>query len=91
MKTEDDHITPMLVTVPKPRPIYDEIQVAHGPPPQDSPLSSPETLGKLGEGENSMDEDDPPCAIDDGSGLLPMEDVKLDPADDGSRMQLDSR
>ena len=93
MKTEDHRPTPMPVTVPKPRPIYDEIEVAQGPPPMDSPLSSPETPAKLGEGENSMDEDDPPRVNEDGSTFLPMADVKLDdgPSDDGCRMQLDSQ
>jgi len=88
MKKED---SPAAVTDPKPGPVYDEIEVALGPPPEDSPLSSPETPVKHGEGENSMDEDDPPRLNEDNSRLLPMEDVKNedDPCDDGSRMQLD--
>jgi len=88
MKKED---SVPAVAVPESRPIYDEIEVALGPPADDSPLSSPETPVKHGDGENSMDEDDPPRLNEDSSPLLPMEDVKNedDPSDEGSRMQLD--
>ena len=85
---EDNH--PISVTVPEPQAICDEIEVTDGPP-EDSPPSSPETPAKLGDGESSMEEDEPPHREQDNSPLLQMEDVEMDDKapDDGSRMQLD--
>jgi len=38
MEKEDKHPPPALGTVPESRPIYNEIEVARGPPPEDSRL-----------------------------------------------------
>jgi len=88
---EDVLRTPAPVTVPGPHPIYDEIEVVQGPLPEDSPPSSPETPAKPGDGENSMEEDDPPHLEQDNSPLSQMEDVTMgdNPSDDGSQMQVD--
>ena len=90
MEKEDDHPGPALRTVPESHSIYDEIEVAQGPPseesqPENSPLSSPETPTRTGDGENSMEEDELP-PLDEP--LLVMEDDDT-PPDDDSRMQLD--
>jgi len=86
MKKDDSHPTsPVAASVSETCPIYDEIEVA---PPDHSPPSSPETPATLGDVENSMEEDDPP-RLDEKTAHLPMEDVKTDGPDDGSRMQLD--
>ena len=61
MKKEDSLAA---ITVPKSGPTYDEIEVALEPPRDDSPLSSPETPVKHGDGEDSMDEDPPPLNED---------------------------
>ena len=55
-------------------------RLAHGSPPEDSLPSSPATPAKPGDGENSMEEDDPPHLNEDNSHapLLQIEDVKTD-------------
>ena len=85
---KEDEFTPAPV-VPEARPIYDKIEVVRGVPPEDSPPGSPETPVKVGDGENSMEEDDPPHLDEGDTPILQMEDVQMDDSDDGSRMQLD--
>ena len=85
---KEELFTP-TAAIPEVRPIYDKIEVVPEPPLEESPPGSPETPVKPGDGENSMEEDDPPDLDQRNSSILQMEDVQMDDPNDGSRMQLD--